>query len=128
MLWLVKSTDKSQLYSIVRRKASCFVSLNAPIGCCFLPRQVIPWRSFGFLTQILCIILSLFIIWWTSNDTIRAFEWRMRTHLCVQYKLLPIQHRLLRKVFKKISIFHILYATILIRILIRFIKILWMLQ
>jgi len=30
---LIRSTDKSQSYSIVRREASCFVSLNAPIGC-----------------------------------------------------------------------------------------------
>jgi len=62
MSWLVISTDKSQLYSIVRREASCFVNLNAPY--CFLPRQVIPWRVFAFLIQILCIILSLFLIWW----------------------------------------------------------------
>jgi len=32
---------RSQSHSIVRREASCFVSLNAPIGYCFLPRQVI---------------------------------------------------------------------------------------
>jgi len=66
-------------------------------------------------------------LWWTRKDTIRALEWRIWTHLCVQYKLLPIQHQLLWKVFKKISIFHIfMYNSE--RILIRFIKILWMLQ
>jgi len=64
MSWLVISTDKSQSYSIIRREASCFVNLNAPIGYCFLSRQVIPWRVFAFLIQILCIILSLFLIWW----------------------------------------------------------------
>jgi len=59
MSWLVRSTDKSQSYLIVRQDASCFVNLNALMGYCFLPRQVIRWRAFAFL--ILCIILFLFL-------------------------------------------------------------------
>jgi len=110
MSWLVRSTDKSQSYLIVRQVASCFVNLNAPIGYCFLPRQVIPSCIRILDLMYYFIFVSL---WWTRKDIIRALEWRIWTHLCVQYKLLPIQHQLLWKVFKKISIFHILCATIL---------------
>jgi len=92
MSCLVRSIHKNQSYSIVRREASCFVSLTAPIGYCFLPRQVIPWRSFGFFTQIFLMYHFIFIIWWTIRIKCEHSNERIWTHLCVQYKLLPIQH------------------------------------
>jgi len=122
--WSVRSTDKSQSYSIVRREASCFVSLNAPIRYFF---SAAASDSFTCL-RILDSNLMYHFIFFGERVRIRyrhSNEVSERISVCnINYYLHSTDY--CGKIFKKSSIFHILCAIILKEFW--FIKILRMLQ